>query len=388
MESVAAVSARTILDSHADWTIEVTVRTTTGVEGVAAVPTGESQGKHEAVAVPADEAVRHVTERISPALAGMPLGDQAALDSRLIELDGTKDKSALGANAILGTSLAYARTTAAAHHVPLWQYLRGESGLQPPFMMPRLFALFTEGGLHAGGTLPFQEYLVIPRAGALRASVELVQRFYAAYRQYLIKQFGAAATRLGDEGAFSPGFTDSSAPFAALHEVATALGIRDQVDFGLDAAASNVQMSVADLTAFYRQLRQEHGLAYFEDVFDEEDFVSFASLYAEFGDSVMIVGDDLTVTNVGRMQEAHEQKSINAIIIKPNQIGTLTETLAAIKQARQYGWHVVVSHRGRETNDDFISDLAYGVGADGLKLGAPARGERVAKYNRLLAIGD
>lgn len=387
MAAIKAVTARPILDSRGEWTVEATIFLANNVTGIAAAPHGESTGSLEAVSLSAAEAVRNINEVIGPALQGMAVDEQMAIDRRLLELDGTAQKSKLGGNALLAVSLAAARAAATANQKPLWRYLRELSSFSVPAgLAPRLVALMIEGGLHAPGASPFQEYLIIPRSRVINESVGLVERSYRELREELKQKFGPGASRVGDEGAFAPAITDPAEPFALLGQVVKNLGLEDQLDFGLDAAATNVNWPTDDLFKFYRQLRTQYPLRYLEDPFTETDFANFARFHAEWGEVTLIVGDDLTVTNVARLDEAKQAGSINAVIIKPNQIGTLTETLEASRRAREYGWQIIVSHRGRETNDDFVADLAYGLGADGLKLGAPARGERIAKYNRLLAI--
>ena len=391
---IEELTARPVLDSRGEWTIEVNL-TANGFRGVASVPQGESRGSREAVALPADVAVKNIVEIVAPAIVGSKFDDQTGLDSRLEEIDGTTTKARLGGNALLGVSIAYVRLQALAENLPLWQYLRQLAATPSvkdvqhsvlPTAPPQLLSLMIEGGLHAPGASPFQEYLVLPRATTITESVNVATKLYGALRQIISDRFGPAAARLGDEGAFAPSVTDPITPFALIAEAGEKCGLIEAFDVGLDVAANNVSLSPEGLTIVYDQTRATYPLRYLEDPFREDDFENFAALTAKSDEDLMIVGDDLTVTNVERMKLAQTKRSINAVIIKPNQIGTVTETLAAIKLAREYNWKIVVSHRGRETNDDFIADLAWGIGADGIKLGAQARGERGAKYNRLLEI--
>ncbi|KKU48677.1 hypothetical protein A3H10_00430 [Candidatus Uhrbacteria bacterium RIFCSPLOWO2_12_FULL_46_10] len=386
MSKISSLKARKILDSRGEWTVEVTATAETGETAVFSEPRGKSRGKYEEVSVSTDTAVENIEQVIASAIKGFEVEEQVKIDERLLELDGTETKSALGENAILGASLACARLASVVKKVPLWQHLNELSGLDRPSIKPRLFINIINGGLHAGGNLDFQEYLIIPRADRFMEAVENGINFYRALREYLVKIIGGRASLLGDEGGFAPDFKNNAEPFEVFQKIVYELSLQDKIDFGLDAAASNVRMNNNELTAFYKELYEKHNLWYLEDPFAEDDFDSFAGLLKEWNKGGLIAGDDLTVTNIKRIKQAAEKKSINAVIIKPNQIGTLTETLGAAREARQLGWKVIVSHRSGETNDDFISDLAYGIGADGLKLGAPARGERVAKYNRLLAI--
>ena len=385
MSKIAETKVRKILDSRGEWTLEVAVVTDSGLPAVVSVPRGKSRGKYEAASVSVDEAVRNIEEVIAPALKGFDPKDQQKIDRRLIELDGTANKSGLGGNAVLGVSLACARAAAVSQQIPVWRHIRELIILPAPTGPPRLFINVINGGLHAGNNLDFQEYLIIPKVSTMTEAVRLGDLAYISLRDFLVENFGKSASLLGDEGGFAPEFRDNLEPFEILERSAADAGLLGKLDFGLDAAASNIQKDPEELKSIYQELRARHNLWYLEDPFGENEFDKFADLLKDWP-SGLICGDDLTVTNVERMKTAVEHHSINSIIIKPNQIGTLTETLTAVRQAREYGWEVIVSHRRGETDDDFIADLAYGVGADGFKLGAPARGERVAKFNRLLAI--
>lgn len=381
------LSARPILDSRGEWTIEVTVELEGGIRSKASVPQGKSKGALEAKFVSPEEAVKNVEEKMAPALIGKDVSDQFGIDKALIKLDGKPDKSKLGANAILGVSMACARTSAASNEVPLWFYLRqlaGEGALKD--VRPRLFVNVINGGLHAGNNLNFQEYIVIPKTDDLDESVRLSADFYSNLKEYLAENFAPSALNVGDEGGFACNFKDDMEPFRILKKLADGPKFFGKIDFGMDAAVSGRGLEKNYLLDFYKQALKETDLIYLEDPFSEDEFISFRELLEEFGEKMIIAGDDLTVTNVSIMKKAKKEKSVNGVIIKPNQIGTLTETLEAVKFARDSGWAVIVSHRSGETNDDFAADLAFGVGAEGFKLGAPARGERVAKYNRLLEI--
>ncbi len=391
---IEKIFPRPILDSRGEWTIEVIMQAGE-LNVIASVPQGESAGSREAVTLPADVAVKNIIEIIAPAVIGFPLGEQDNFDDKLKELDGTVNKEKLGGNTLLALSIVYARLSARATGLPLWQYLRDlittpsvkdaqHSVL--PAVPPRLFALMIEGGLHAGGGSPFQEYLVSPRVATISESVEIVTKLYRELRKLISQRFGPSATHLGDEGAFAPPVTDPLIPLALIMEAANLAGLTDKFDIGLDVAASNVSLKSGELVAVYDEIRASYPLLYLEDPFGENDLDNFGGLLNKYGNEVMIVGDDLTTTNVEQMKLVEVKHGVNALIVKPNQIGTVSETLAAVRLAREYNWKIIVSHRGRETNDDFIADLAWGIGAYGIKLGAPARGERVAKYNRLLEI--
>jgi len=387
---ISSLTARPILDSRGQWTVEVTLTLQNGIRATASVPQGKSTGATEARALPAPAAVRNINTTIATRIIHKDFFDQAAVDEFLVRLDGTAAKSRLGANAILAVSIAFLRATARTKKTPLWKHIRDVYGIwvDPTATMlhPRLFMNVVNGGLHAGNNLHFQEYLIIPRARTFRESIDIGTAIYHALGTALVKTKGRGAANLGDEGGFAPNFKNDLEPFAMLRVVAKKLKLDKKIDFGIDAAATDIKgLSRQQLKNAYKKLIKEYAPLYIEDPFGENDFKNFAAMTAA-NKKLWIAGDDLTTTNTDRMEIAQAKKSVSAIIIKPNQIGTVTETLNAVRLARQYKWAVVVSHRSGETNDDFIADLAYGVAADGFKLGAPARGERVAKYNRLLEI--
>jgi enolase len=395
---VSSLSARPILDSRGQWTVEVTLTLQNGIRAIASVPQGKSTGATEARALPAATAVRNINTTIATRIIHKDFLDQAAVDEFLVRLDGTSSKSRLGANAILAVSIAFLRATARTKKVPLWKHVRDEYGIwvdpTATALHPRLFMNVVNGGLHAGNNLHFQEYLIIPKCHTFRESVDVGAAIYHALGVALVKAKGRGASNLGDEGGFAPNFKNDLEPFLMLRAVAKKLKLDKKIDFGIDAAATDVKgLTRQQLNNTYKKLIKEYSPLYIEDPFGENDFKNFAAFMAgNVGSGVnvrsklWIAGDDLTTTDTDRMEMAYAKKSVNAVIIKPNQIGTVTETLNAVRLAREYRWAVVVSHRSGETNDDFIADLAFGVAADGFKLGAPARGERVAKYNRLLEI--
>lgn len=387
---ISSLSAHPILDSCGQWTVEVSLALQNGVRATASVPQGKSIGATEARALPAATAVRSINSVIATRIIHKDFLDQAALDEFLVRLDGTKAKSRLGANAILAVSIAFLRATAHTKKVPLWKHVRDVYGVwvdpTATALHPRLFINVVNGGLHAGNNLHFQEYLIIPKARTFKESVDIGTRIYHALGTALVKAKGKGAGNLGDEGGFAPDFKNDLELLHMFRVVAKRLNLEKKIDFGVDAAATDIKgLTLRQLHNLYKKLIKEYHPLYIEDPFDENDFKNFAALSATTA-KLLVAGDDLTTTNTERMELAHAKKSINAIIIKPNQIGTITEALNAVRLAREYKWAVVVSHRSGETNDDFIADFAYGVAADGFKLGAPARGERVAKYNRLLEI--
>ncbi len=386
LPKIRRLRARQVLDSRGAWTVEASVELANGVAARASVPQGKSRGSREAAVVSPRRAAALIEQRIAPAVRGLRL-DQGELDSILLRLDGTPSKRRLGGNTLLAVSLGFARAAAKSQNVPLWRYFRSTARLRVPRgHFPALFVNLINGGLHAGNNLEFQEYLVLIRQRTIAASVARAAALYAALRDFLVRTKGNAAVLLGDEGGFAPQCKNFQEPFAIIQRVARAHGWQRGLAFGLDAAASTFTASPRAVWRKYQTLLSRFPLRYLEDPFGEEAFSWFARLREQVGGKVWLAGDDLTVTNVARMARAQEEGSVNAVIIKPNQVGTVTEALRAVKAARQWGWKVVVSHRSGETNDSAIADFAYGVGADGFKLGAPARGERTAKYNRLLEI--
>lgn len=391
MARIRSIKTRPILDSRGDWTIEVALTLQGGKRVVASVPQGKSTGTHEVATVPAGTAARIARKVISPKLRGKNVLHQRDIDAALIRLDETSNKRRLGGNTMLGVSIACARAAALAGNMPLWKHIRNLSGLtvrevRKGTIYPRLYMNVVNGGLHAGNNLDFQEYLVIPKARTFRESVVIGTSIYRALGDHLSRTKGAGARNVGDEGGYAPNFKNNLEPFHIAKRIIGSLRLQGRVDFGLDAAATGMRMKREALSTLYRNLARSVRLLYLEDPFSEEEFLKFADLRRVLGPDVLVAGDDLTTTNVSRMEMAHAEGSVNAVIVKPNQVGTVSEALDAVRAARNYGWAVVASHRSGETNDDFIADFAYGVGADGLKLGAPARGERAAKYNRLLQI--
>ncbi|MDX1535171.1 MAG: hypothetical protein R3346_00165 [Candidatus Spechtbacterales bacterium] len=386
MGKIKNIKARKILNSKGRWTVETRIETEEGFAGVASVPQGESRGGTEAVYVTANQAVKNIHEIILPTLKGDDTTNQESLDNKLLNLDGTTNKSKLGANAILSVSLASAKVAAVENNKQLWQYLGElyEKNYQPSF--PRFFMNFIEGGAHAGNGLYFQEYLVIPKTNNPEESIDIGIKLRDTLKNSLEKEYGKNSLNVGDEGGFAPNMHKSTEPFEFILNTARDLSIDDAFEFGIDAAANSVEISPDNLFDEYVEMTKKYPMLYIEDPFTENDFENFTKLNQALGSDILVTGDDLTTTNLKRIKKSKESNSINSIIIKPNQIGSLSETLDAIRVAREYGWKVIVSHRGGETNDDFISDLAYAVGAFGIKLGGLARGERIAKYNRFLQI--
>jgi enolase len=408
MTTIARLNAREILDSRGRPTVEVDCWTDSGIMGRAAVPSGASTGEHEALELRdgdrdryhgagTKKAVFHVLQTIAPAVAGMTISDQHAIDAQLLELDPTPDKSRLGANAILAVSMSTAVTAANVADQPLARSLGGDDANVLP--VPLLNIL--NGGAHADNTVDIQEFMIAPIGAptfsdALRMGAEV----YIALKRVLTGR--GLATTVGDEGGFAPDLASDS---EALDRVVEAIGEAgyvpgEEIAIALDVAASELftdghyrwkkqggpPMSAADLIEFYADLCDRYPIVSIEDGLAEDDWEGWKAMTAALGDRVQVVGDDLFVTNLERLRRGIAEKSANAILIKLNQIGTVTETLAAIEAARRadYGW--IISHRSGETEDTFIADLSVATGGGQIKSGAPARGERTAKYNRLLRL--
>ena len=409
MTRIARLSAREILDSRGRPTVEVDCVAESGARGRAAVPSGASTGEHEALELRDGDdrymgagvrkAVAHIHEVIAPAVRGMPVDDQAAIDARLLELDGTPDKSRLGANAILGVSMAVAVAAADEAGDPLYASLGGrEADLLPAPLMNIL-----NGGAHADNTVDIQEFMVVPVgprsfSEALRAGTEV----YMALKKVL--QERGLGTTVGDEGGFAPDLESDTAALEVIVEAIDRAGFTpgEDVVLALDVAASELSadgtyrwkkaggepMTSDELIGFYVGLVDRYPIVSIEDGLAENDWSGWRALTEALGDRIQLVGDDLFVTNADRLERGIEVGAANAILIKLNQIGTVTETLEAIRVAKEAGYQAVISHRSGETEDSFISDFAVATEAGQIKTGAPARGERTAKYNQLLRIEE
>ena len=409
MASIRTTRAREILDSRGNPTVEVEVVLVDGTVGVASVPSGASTGKHEAVELRDGDksryrgfgvlkAVEHVTTEIASAIAGMSVSDQAAIDRRLIELDGTANKARLGANAILGTSLAVARAAASYEETPLYRHMaEGEANLLP---IPMLNII--NGGRHAPGSTDFQEYMIVPLgAASFSEAMRISCEVYHSLRE-LLRDRGSS-TNVGDEGGFAPQLPSNKDGLELILAAIDAAGYRAGEDLfiALDPAASEfyqdgkyvlsrdcVTFSSAEMVDYYVRLVSDYPVISIEDGLDEDDWAGWLSLTAKLGERILLVGDDLYATNMERLEEGIARKASTSILIKPNQIGTLSETMAVIKRAQQVGWTTVISHRSGETEDTTIADLAVASRAGFIKSGAPCRSERLAKYNRLLRIEE
>jgi enolase len=414
MAKIAKIWAREILDSRATPTVEAVCQLDSGYYSIASVPSGVSTGSHEALELRDNDenrfmgkgvlkAVQNITSVLGPQLQGMDPTKQREIDQKLINLDGTENKSKYGANAILATSMAVAKAGASSAGKRIYQHIleiAQQAGLKTNLNMPIPLFNMINGGLHGAGNLDFQEFHVIPASSksfseGLRAGVEI----YMAVGENL-KRRGAIHS-VGDEGGFAPNlFTNADALEVFVESIkATNYNLGRDVFLGLDVAANSFykdgQYQIRDvskpmndeqLMEYYKKLNNQYRLAILEDPFHEDSWESWSKLTKVTGSQLTVVGDDLLATNPKRVQKAINEKACNAILVKPNQIGTITEALGVVKQARDTGWRVITSHRSGETNDTFIADFAVGIGSDYVKFGAPARGERVAKYNRLLSI--
>jgi enolase len=408
MSQIERIHARQILDSRGNPTVEVEIGLRSGAHGHAAVPSGASTGEFEATELRdggerwggkgVTRAVANVNGEIAGALRGSDAADQSALDGALIELDGTENKSRLGANAILGVSLAAAHAQAAEEGLPLWRYLGGEAARVLPVPMMNVL----NGGAHADNKVDFQEFMIVP-CGApsfsecLRMGAEV---FHALKRTLHERGLGTAG---GDEGGFAPDLSSNEEALTMLVAGIEAAGYRpgEDVAIALDPATSEIYhdggyvlehegrtLSASQLADYWADLAGRYPIVSIEDGMDEEDWDGWRTLTERLGSSVQLVGDDLFVTNTKRLSRGIEAGVANSILIKVNQIGTLTETFAAIAMAREAGYTAVMSHRSGETEDVTIADLAVATGCGQIKTGAPSRSDRVAKYNQLLRIEE
>ena len=407
MASIEGVKAREILDSRGNPTIEVEVVLADGTTGIATVPSGASTGKYEAVELRDGDksryrglgvlkAVEHVNTEIASAIAGMSPLEQAAIDQRLIELDGTPNKARLGANATLGTSLAVAKAAANFRGVPLYGYLGGTKAKQLPVPMLNIL----NGGKHASNSVDFQEFMIVPvGAASFGKAMQMSSEVYHSLRKVLDDK--ELSTNVGDEGGFAPQLPSNKDALELILAAIDRAGYKAGRDLfiALDPAASTfyqhdkyvlsregVTLSSAEMVDYYVKLVSDYPVISLEDGLAEDDWASWSLLTARLGKQTQIVGDDLYATNMKRLEKGIARKASNSILIKPNQIGTLSETLAVIKRAQQEGWTTVISHRSGETEDTTIADLAVAANAGFIKSGAPCRSERLAKYNRLLRI--
>lgn len=426
--TIQAVKARQIFDSRGNPTVEVEVTTQRGVDR-ACVPSGASTGEYEALELRDKgkdymgkgvlKAVANVNNVIAPAILGMDPRQQSAIDTKMVEeLDGTKNewgwaKSKLGANAILGVSLAVCRAGARAANVPLYKHIANLAG-NTELGLPVPSFNIINGGKHAGNNLAFQEFMILPvGAASFSEAMRMGTECYHHLKKVVEAKYGQDATNVGDEGGFAPNIQSAQEGLDLIKAAIENAGYTGKVKIGMDVAASEFfvkqsqqydllfkvseksgeaksegKLTGEQMTDMYTKLAEEYGIISIEDPFDQDDFGSYGALTSKIGTGVQIVGDDLLVTNPSRIKRAIEEKACNALLLKVNQIGTVSESIEAVKLAKSAGWGVMTSHRSGETEDHFIADLAVGLNTGQIKTGAPARSERLAKYNQLLRIEE
>lgn len=385
MSSIKHISGKIVKDSRGEPTVEAVVVLASGAVGRASVPSGKSKGIHEAATVLPEKAVELLNGELAERLGGRSFERLEDFDGELISLDGTENKARFGGNTTTALSAAFARAKASEGGLPLFRYFSEALGATISRGKLRLFANMVGGGLHAENNLRFQEHWIIPEAVSIANQIEVTKRFFEELGLELKRRFPDEFISSSDEGSYSLRFPNESAPFEIMDEVRNKLGLVGSLDLGMDAAATNIKGESKEFAGIYKDWRRRFGLIAIEDPFSEEDFLDFHKL-RDAMPGVAVIGDDLTTTNTLRMKNARGSGSVNGVIIKPNQIGTITETLDAVRLAREYRWQVIVSHRSGETMDNWIADFAVGAGADGFKLGAPSRPERLAKYKRLAKI--
>jgi enolase len=404
MTQIAAVHARQVLDSRGNPTIEVDVQLASGAAGRAAIPSGASTGVHEAVELrdggsafggkAVTQAVANANGELADAVLGLDASDQEAVDRALIELDGTPNKGRLGANAILGVSLAVAKAAADDRGEPLFRFLGGEEATTLPVPMMNVI----NGGAHATNSIDLQEFMVVPvGADSFAEGLRIGAEVYHALKKLFDER--GLSTGVGDEGGFAPNLDSSEQAIESILDAAERAGHRDRVAIALDPATSEVyregryrfegrDLSSDELPGFWRGILDAYPIVSLEDGAAEDDWDGWAAQTAALGERVQLVGDDVFVTNPERLQQGIDRGVANSILVKVNQIGTLTETIEAVRLAQANGYTAVMSHRSGETEDATIADLAVALGTGQIKTGAPARSDRVAKYNQLLRIEE
>lgn len=418
MSAITGVKGREIIDSRGNPTVEVDILTANG-SFTASVPSGASTGIYEAhelrdggsryMGKGVSKAVANVNTVLADAIMGMDAADQRGIDDAMLRADGTPNKANLGANSILGISLAISKAGAASRGIPLWKHYAEVAGNPIPETLPVPCFNVINGGEHAGNVLPFQEFFVIPTgAETFSESMEIGCEVFHHLKKVINAKFGGDATLIGDEGGFAPP-CDVESGLDMIMEATENAGYLDKVSLGLDVASSEFKVADQDgydldfkattkdpsqvltgdqMIDLYKKLIDKYPIVTIEDPFDQDDWINWSKIVAAVGKDVQIVGDDLTVTNPLKIQEAVDLKSANCLLLKVNQIGTISESIDAVKLSKQNGWGVMTSHRSGETEDNYIADLAVGLCTGQIKTGAPCRGERTAKYNQLLRIEE
>jgi len=397
IKNIIAVEAK---DSRNKPTVQVEVETGDGIF-TASVPSGASTGSNEALELRDGDgrgvqtAITNVNQIIAPKLNGQSVVNQKDIDNLMLELDGTENKSKLGANAILGVSMAVARAGAAAQKMPLYKHIAQLAGNNEKLFSPLPMFNIINGGAHAKNDLEIQEFMVVPQRSTMQENLILGNEIFGKLKEAVRANFGDEHLGLGDEGGFAPPIAKAEQALFLLKNATE--GHENEVKFALDCAASEFykdgkyvlegrELTRSEILEFYKDLVARFGIISIEDPFSEDDWQAFEDFVSQMGDKITIVGDDLTTTNIKRIKDAHGKKAINAVLIKLNQIGSVSETIEAINMTKSFGWKVIVSHRSGETLDNFIADLAVGTGANWLKSGSPAKEERMVKYQRVVEI--
>jgi len=413
MSKIKSIIAREILDSRGNPTLEVECITDDG-SFFASVPSGASTGIKEAFELRDDEkryggkgvlkAINNVNEIIGPKLVGLDVKNQEEIDKKMITVDCTPSKFNLGGNAVVGVSMAIARAGAAAKGISLYEHI-ANLFKNEEMRLPQPSFNIINGGVHAGSNLDFQEFMIVPKGNSFVDSLRMGSEIYFQLKKILRQNYGKSSINVGDEGGFAPGIDLPEVALSLILKAIEGAEYDKKVDIILDVAATQFYRkgssqdegyyglrtglyNKVDLMNYYADLINEYPIIGIEDPFSEEDYTGFERMNSRLGSKIMIIGDDLTVSNPENIKIANQKKACNAVILKINQVGTLTELLESAKIARENGWKIIVSHRSGETCDSFIADLAVGISADYIKSGAPARGERLAKYNRLCKIEE
>ena len=400
---IEEIKARQILDSRGNPTIEVEVKTKKA-KGMASAPSGASRGSKEAVELrdweeefhgkSVKKAIENVNTILAPALIGMKVDEQKEIDGKIIKIDGTPDKRLIGGNACIATSLACCKCAANSKKIPVYLYLNKNANVLPiPFMN------IINGGKHAGNELAIQEFMIAPiMAKSFSQAIRMGCEVYYSLKEIILKKYGRNAINVGDEGGFAPPLKETRDALELIMQAIEENGYENEVMLAIDCAASSFykdnlyyiegEKSQDELIDFYEEIVEEYPIVSIEDAFSEDDWDGFAEITKKMGGRIQIVGDDIFVTNAKRLKEGIKKKACNALLLKPNQSGTLTETLEVVRTCNENNYSVMVSHRSGDTCDSFIADLAVAIGCGQIKAGAPCRAERTEKYNQLIRIEE